>query len=177
MHSIRSALLRLLLAVCKFNMANSAVAIAELAEAVSALNRPKVPAPAPFTGVGRIECLFSEFERYAESCYGENFNSYLRTLPEFLTGEALSLLKAFGSGSDVTYEVVKARIIQDLNDRKSIVQNSFADFVGMKRERDESLPCYRIRLEMYRYQNFNQYRYLNFDVNRYRYLKFEINRY
>ena len=129
-------------------MATSATAIAKLAEAVSVLNRPKVPAPAPFTGVGKIECFFREFERYAKTRYGENLHSYLRSLPDFLTGEALSLLKAFGSGSNVTYDVVKARIIQDLNDRKSIVHNSFADFVGMKREPDESLPCYRIRLEM-----------------------------
>ena len=32
-------------------------------------------------------------------------------------------------------------------------------------------------IEVYRYQNFNRYRYLNFDVNQYRYLKFEINQY
>ena len=39
----------------------------------------------------------------------------------------------------------------------------------LKKKSGVVIPTEWSKVEMYRYQNFNRYRYLNFDFNRYRY--------
>ena len=126
----------------------SAHALSELTATIKEFNRERVPPPAEFTGKGRIECFFTQFERYARSLYKANTESYLRLLPQFLRGEARDVVLSFGYGDDITYQVVKERVIKVLNDRKGLGSNSFAELITMSREPDESLVCYGIRLQV-----------------------------
>ena len=123
-------------------------ALRELGAPLKEFHAVRIPPPAEFTGVGRIECFFEHFERYARCLYKEDTDSYRKILPQFLRGEAREIVNSFGYGSEASYETVKERVITVLNEKKTIGTNAFSELLAMSREPDESLTCYRIRLEV-----------------------------
>ena len=120
--------------------------MAQLAEAIGRMNARQLPAPLPFKGVGNINDFFEHFERHAESLYGTDPISYLQRLPQFLEGEPRDIAVAFGSGTGVTYEVVKARLIQEFTATRTLGNNQYSDFFSASRRPNESLVCFSIRL-------------------------------
>ena len=128
-------------------MADMAEVLQNLAEAIGNMNVNRVPPPLPYKGVGSIEDFLTTFERYAQSLYQDEHDSYLQILPSFLEGEAKNIVLAFGSGTAVTYPIVKARLIAELTTRRTIGSNSYTDFFAAKRRPGESLVCYSIRLQ------------------------------
>ena len=118
-----------------------------LADAIGNLNVNKVPPPLPYKNVGSIEDFFTKFERYAQSQYQQDHDSYLSILPSFLEGEAKNIVFAFGNGAGITYANVKERLIAELTTRRTIGSNQYTDFFGAKRRPGESLVCYSIRLQ------------------------------
>ena len=79
--------------------------------------------------------------------YQDQPDLYLQILPSFLEGEAKNIVLAFGSGTAVTYQIVKDRLIAELTTRRTIGSNGYTDFFAAKRRPGESLVCYSIRLQ------------------------------
>ena len=118
-----------------------------LTEAINTMNIVKVPPPATYSGAGRIEDFFVDYERYCKVVYKQDFVSYLALLPSFLDGEPKRLVDAFGRGQSLTYQEVKQRMIKELSDKKVLGGDPYAQFFGIQRQPEESLACYVIRLE------------------------------
>ena len=134
-------------------MSANSKGLKQLAEAVSGLKEriaeKEVAPPVPFVGLGEIECFFKRFEEYAEYRFGTHYASYLNTLPEFLQGEALKLLKEVNTCSGVTYWQIKTHLIEAFNKKKnSIVYSGFAQFMAVERAQNESLDFYCFRLKI-----------------------------
>ena len=121
-----------------------------LAQAIEQLNINKVPPPMPYNGEASgtsIEDFFVNFERYAHALYQDEYASYLQILPSYVVGESRDMVLAFGSGNGVTYQIVKDKLIDQINSRKTIGSNKYTDFFSAKRRPNESLVCYSIRLQ------------------------------
>ena len=121
--------------------------LAGLSEAISKMTVKKIPPPAIFSGVGKIEDFFIEFERYASNTYPNDEQSYLAVLPSFLEGEPKQMVVAFGNRQGVTYKKVKDRLVSDLEDKRGLAADPYAKFFALKREPGESLKYYLIKLE------------------------------
>ena len=111
-----------------------------LAVAIRTMNPTEVPPPVIFNGVGNIKDFFISFERFCRSKYGDNYDSYLVVLPTYLAGEAKNIAQSFGTGSNVSYNTVKNRLIAE-HARKSLGRNNFTDFFSATRLPSESLVC------------------------------------
>ena len=96
---------------------NPVNALSDLEAALKEFRTPRIPPPTEFTGIGRVECFFEHFERYARCLYKQDTDSYLKILPQFLCGEAREVVNSFGFGSEASYETVKERVITVLNEK------------------------------------------------------------
>ena len=124
-----------------------ALVLAGLSEAISKITVKKIPPPAIFSGVGKIEDFFIEFDRYANNMYPDDEQLYLAVLPSFLEGESKQMKVAFGNRKGVTYRKVKDRLLSDLEDKRGLAADLCAKIFALKREPGESLKCYLIKLE------------------------------
>lgn len=110
-------------------------------------NKDKVPPPAIYSGRGdpvSIRTFLRNFERYCHSVYHNDRESWVQILPTYLTGEARSVVQAFGS--EATYELVE-QCLQDEFGHKSVVTSARADsFFSAERRSTESATCFAIRL-------------------------------
>lgn len=122
------------------------MALTGLTDVLKEMNLEKVPPPATFGGNDRVEDFFVEFENYCKSIYKKE-SSYLAVLPSFLEGEPRQMVEAFGRGPDVTYNVVKNRLIRELKEKKGLTGDAYAEFFSIQRHPGESLRCFLIRLE------------------------------
>ena len=118
-----------------------------LAAALNKFHAAKVPPPIPYKGVGDVREFFRNFERYAESLYDQDEQSYLLVLPSFLEGESKNIVTAFGTGGTTTYDIVKDRVISEMTRRKTLGSNGYTDFFASQRLPNETLVCFSIRLE------------------------------
>ena len=115
-----------------------------LAEAIAAMRAQNVPPPQIYKGVGSIEDFFTRFEKYAAVQYQNDEDSYLTVLPNFLEGEPQNLVTAFGTGTGITYQEVKEKVIQELKSRKTLGANDYTEFFAAKRRNGETLVCFCI---------------------------------
>ena len=125
-----------------------ATAIGSLNTNVQVITPAPVPAPIPFNGTGSVcvDEFFVSFERYANSLYNGDDASYLQTLPSHLEGEPRNIALAYGTGSGVTYQNVKDKLIAEYGTKQTIGSNPYTDFFSLSRRKDESLTCFGIRL-------------------------------
>ena len=120
--------------------------LAALNGTLERLGANRVPPPAIYSGTTSITTFFTQFEAYCKSIYGEEHASWLQILPTFMDGESRSMVQAFGSGGNITYEVVKERVQAELQ-RRTLGTNTITDFYGATKRASESLLCYSIRLQ------------------------------
>ena len=90
--------------------------------------------------------FFRVFENYCKSLYQEEQSNYLLALPSFLEGEAKAIVAAFGTGDNVTYPIVKQKLI-DVYQKKSLGSSPHVALWSATRHKGETLTCYGIRLE------------------------------
>ena len=117
---------------------NTANALSELGAALEEFHSVRIPLPGEFMGIGRVECFFVHFERYAKDLCKEMTHSYsyLRILPQFLRGEAQDVVSSFGYGSEASYETVKERVITVLNEKKTVSTIAFSVTAASAEARD-----------------------------------------
>ena len=117
-----------------------------LSTAIQGMNTARTPPPLPFKGSGNINDFFRVYENYCKSLYQEEQSNYLLALPSFLEGEAKAIVAAFGTGDNVTYPLVKQKLI-DVYQKKSLGSSPHVALWSATRHKGETLTCYGIRLE------------------------------
>ena len=120
--------------------------LANLTQSLNRLGGDRVPPPVVYNGTTNINNFFADFERYCASIYGNANQSWLQILPSFLEGEAKSIVQAFGNGTNITYQIVKERLVAEAG-RRSLGNNLLTDFYTTNRRHNESLLCFSIRLQ------------------------------
>ena len=127
-------------------MAEINAILENLTGALERLGASRVPPPMPYNGTTDVGDFFTSFERYCESIYGNQTEAWLTILPTFTEGEARNIVSAFGTGTHVTYENVKARVVLEMQ-RRTLGRNSLTDVLTCTRRLNESLLCFSIRLQ------------------------------
>lgn len=129
-------------------MSQGDAALLAMAQAIADSNRVAVPPPPVFgnhdTGY-TAGTFFQLYERYAESLYGGQSQSWALALQGFLTGEPRQAFLASGP-TTANYEAIKKRIV-DCCKTQSVFGSSAHDrFSQATRQQDETLKVYSIRL-------------------------------
>ena len=127
-----------------FEMINGA--FNNLTEAIKGMNIGSPPPPLAFTGKGNIEDFFRNFENYCARIYQQEYDNYLLALPNFMEGEAKAIVEAFGTGDEVTYEAVKAKV-KEIFKSKSLGASPHVTLWSATRHKNESYQCFGIRLQ------------------------------
>ena len=104
-----------------------------------------VPPPAVCSQLVEVPHFFQAFERYASSLYKDDQQSWVQILPNYVGGDVLQIIKAFGY--DCNYDHMKDRILKDFVKLKEISGQSYIDLLNLKKRDNESLRCFSIRLE------------------------------
>ena len=119
--------------------------VAALAAALQGMVPERVPPPAVCSRVGQLPQFFKTFEKYARSLYKQDEEAWLQILPNYVEGEVLQIVKAFGDSVD--YAALKGRILRDFVRDSKVTGESYAEILGLKMKEGESLRCFYIRLE------------------------------
>ena len=127
-----------------FEMMNGA--FQGLTEAIRGMNISSPPPPLAFGGKGNVEDFFRSFENYCARLYQQEYGNYLLALPNFVEGEAKSIVEAFGTGDDVEYAAVKAKVIEIFKP-KSLGTSPHVGLWSATRHKNESYVCFTIRLQ------------------------------
>ena len=121
-------------------------AFENLTEAIRGMNVNGPPPPLAFNGKGNINDFFRVFENYCGHLYHEEHDSYLLALPNFLEGEAKNIVEAHGTGNNVTYELVKTKLVE-LFQKRSLGSSPHVRLWSATRHRNETFTCFAIRLQ------------------------------
>ena len=117
-----------------------------LTEAIKGMNISSPPPPLAFAGKGNVEDFFRAYENFCTKLYQQEYDNYLLALPNFVEGDAKAIVEAFGSGDNVDYETVKAKLIEIFKP-KSLGTSPHVGLWSASRHRNESYVCFGIRLE------------------------------
>lgn len=115
------------------------------ASTMEVCRRKKVPPPRKCNQPERLPLFFKNFEKYAAAEYGDDLDSWLLILPDFVEGRILKVVQAFGE--DKEYGDVKERLLKDFVQKEIVTGNLYQDILDLRREPNEDLRCFTIRLE------------------------------
>lgn len=107
--------------------------------------RRKAPPPFKCSKGEELVYFFRTFERYVTREYSLDEEDWRLVLPEYLEGDLLRTVKSFKPHEQ--YHVIKARLLKDFASPARITGNNYSDLLDASRQPNESLNCFRIRLE------------------------------
>ena len=105
----------------------------------------RVPPPALCSQVNDLPYFFKIFERYATFMYKSDKQSWLQILPNYVEGEVLQIVNAFGN--NYSYDEIKDRILSEFIKPHKVSGQSYIDLLTLKKRPNENLRCFLIRLE------------------------------
>lgn len=107
--------------------------------------RRRVPPPFKCSKGDELGFFFRSFEKFVSGEYSSDEEDWRLVLPDYLEGDLLRAVKSFKAHEK--YGVIKNRLLKDFAKSTKITGSSYSDLLEAKKQPNESMGCFQIRLE------------------------------